>query len=94
MVSLAFVMAACSGASSGELDGPAATSTVAQASTTVTSTQGTVAGPSTTQSPTTRPAPDPSRPLAPQFTLTLGDGTVYRSADDVRPIYLVFWAEW
>ena len=43
---------------------------------------------------TTRPPPNPDRDLAPDFSLILSDGTEYRLADEVRPVYLVFWAEW
>lgn len=43
---------------------------------------------------TTRPAPNPDREPAPDFSLTLADGTEYRYAEEVRPVYLVFWAEW
>lgn len=32
--------------------------------------------------------------LAPDFTLTLGDGSSYTLSADPRPVYLVFWAEW
>lgn len=43
---------------------------------------------------TTRPAPNPDRDLAPDFSLILSDGTEYQLANEVRPVYLVFWAEW
>ncbi|MDX1448721.1 MAG: hypothetical protein R3246_06610, partial [Acidimicrobiia bacterium] len=42
----------------------------------------------------TRPPPDPNRPLAPDFSLTLSDGTVYEHSSEVRPVFMVFWAEW
>jgi cytochrome oxidase Cu insertion factor (SCO1/SenC/PrrC family) len=38
--------------------------------------------------------PSTSQNLAPNFTLTLADGTVFTLADESRPVYLVFWAEW
>jgi hypothetical protein len=34
------------------------------------------------------------RPLAPDFTLELGDGGVYTLSEGAQPVYLVFWAEW
>jgi len=34
------------------------------------------------------------RPLAPDFTLELGDGGTYTLSDGAKPVYLVFWAEW
>jgi hypothetical protein len=34
------------------------------------------------------------RPLAPDFTLELGDGGEYTLSDGEMPVYLVFWAEW
>lgn len=44
---------------------------------------------------TVAPAPtDPGRPVAPDFTLELGNGGTYSLSEGVRPVYLVFWAEW
>ncbi|HEU4894444.1 MAG TPA: TlpA family protein disulfide reductase, partial [Acidimicrobiia bacterium] len=34
------------------------------------------------------------RPLAPDFTLELGDGGSYTLSEGEKPVYLVFWAEW
>ena len=34
------------------------------------------------------------RPVAPDFTLELGEGGVYTLSQGERPVYLVFWAEW
>ncbi len=33
-------------------------------------------------------------PAAPDFELTLGDGSTFRLSDEQKPVYLVFWAEW
>jgi hypothetical protein len=35
-----------------------------------------------------------ARPVAPDFTLGLGDGGTFVLSEEARPIYLVFWAEW
>ncbi|HUG32927.1 MAG TPA: hypothetical protein VMM14_08545 [Acidimicrobiia bacterium] len=57
--------------------------------------------PETTSPPaeTTTSAPEATettsdRPLAPDFTLTLGDGGEYTLSEGAKPVYLVFWAEW
>ena len=34
------------------------------------------------------------RPVAPDFTLALGDGGTYTLSEGAKPVYLVFWAEW
>lgn len=34
------------------------------------------------------------RPVAPDFTLELGDGGAYVLSEADKPVYLVFWAEW
>jgi hypothetical protein len=34
------------------------------------------------------------RPLAPDFTLELGDGGSFTLSEGEKPVYLVFWAEW
>jgi hypothetical protein len=34
------------------------------------------------------------RPLAPDFTLQLGEGGTYTLSEGSKPVYLVFWAEW
>lgn len=49
--------------------------------------------------PTTTSQPEATgttsdRPLAPDFTLQLGDGGTYILSEGERPVYLVFWAEW
>lgn len=41
-----------------------------------------------------RPPPDPDRAIAPDFSLELADGTTYALAEEVRPVFMVFWAEW
>ena len=41
-----------------------------------------------------RPEPDPSRELAPDFTLALADGSTFVLSEEARPVFMVFWAEW
>lgn len=43
---------------------------------------------------TTVAGPEDTRPVAPDFTLALADGTTFRLYGEARPVYLVFWAEW
>lgn len=47
-------------------------------------------------SPSSLPGPsvDDDRPVAPDFTLALGEGGSYTLSADTKPVYLVFWAEW
>lgn len=33
-------------------------------------------------------------PVAPDFTLALGDGGVFTLSEGAKPVYMVFWAEW
>ena len=33
-------------------------------------------------------------PVAPDFSLVLGDGTTFTLSEEAKPVYLVFWAEW
>lgn len=42
---------------------------------------------------TTVPA-EPEGPIAPDFTLALGDGGTYTLSEGEKPVYMVFWAEW
>jgi hypothetical protein len=46
----------------------------------------------TTATETTRATSD--RPMAPDFTLELGEGGSYTLSEGSKPVYLVFWAEW
>ena len=41
-----------------------------------------------------RPAPDPSREIAPDFTLELSGGSTFVLSEEARPVFMVFWAEW
>ncbi len=33
-------------------------------------------------------------PVAPDFSLVLGDGTTFTLSEEAKPVYMVFWAEW
>lgn len=98
LVVTALVLAACAGGTATSISDTAETAdettSVTEAATTVPSTDSTGTTAGTEASPVTRPAPNPDRPLAPDFSLTLSDGTVYEYADEVRPVFMVFWAEW
>ena len=41
-----------------------------------------------------RPEPNPDRELAPDFSLGLSDGSTFVLSQEVRPVFMVFWAEW
>lgn len=90
----ALMLSACAGGTAtSSTAAPDTTSapTVADSVAETTTTAGEVGAETTTS---TRPAPNPDRPIAPDFSLTLSDGTVYEYADEVRPVFMVFWAEW
>ena len=96
----ALVLAACAGSEAGPVptsqvssppsvpDLPPSTGTTESGATTTT-----VAS-SEDATTTTGPASNPERALAPDFSLTLSDGSQYQLANETRPVYLVFWAEW
>lgn len=67
---------------------PPSSTSATQASSTTGATQGSA------ETTPNIPAPDPNRPLAPDFELALGSGGTYVLSEDTRPVYLVFWAEW
>jgi hypothetical protein len=55
-----------------------------------TSTPGSTGVPTTGRTPST----EPPGPMAPDFTIALGDGGTYTLSEGAKPVYLVFWAEW
>ena len=94
---LTVVAAACASpdAAPDTTSAPVSTTPVPTTSNVVTTDSQTTTQPVTDEdTATTRPPPNPDRDLAPDFSLILSDGTEYRLADEVRPVYLVFWAEW
>ena len=101
LTGLALVLAACGGGAADTATPVDSASTVpnsdASAATTVPSTEpGTPpATEPTEETPATeRPAPDPSREIAPDFSLPLGDGSTFVLSEEARPVFMVFWAEW
>lgn len=65
----------------------------------VTTTAGSVDEAAPTTTDTTAPASETTettsgRPVAPDFTLALGDGGEFTLSEGEKPVYLVFWAEW
>ncbi len=48
----------------------------------------------TSTTATSQPAPQVEGPAAPDFTLTLADGSTFTLSEEQKPVYLVFWAEW
>ena len=91
LFALLLALAACAGESvdsSSTTDDPSAETTAPVPDDTVPdkdTTTTTATGPTTTVS---------DRPLAPDFTLGLGDGGEYTLSEGAKPVYLVFWAEW
>ena len=67
----------------GATDAPTAPDTTADATASTATPSSTAAGPDTS-----------GLPEAPAFTLDLADGTTFVLADEQKPVYLVFWAEW
>ena len=97
VVVTALVLAACAGGTATSTSDVPTTATTTPSSETPTTVPATDSTGTTTPGetpPSTRPAPNPDRPLAPDFSLTLSDGTVYDYASEVRPVFMVFWAEW
>lgn len=89
------VVAACGGNAVDGGEEPAAKST----STTATLASGTSTTSADDTTRTTDAPPDTTtttsdRPVAPDFTLELGNGGAYTLSTGEKPVYLVFWAEW
>jgi hypothetical protein len=42
----------------------------------------------------TEPTPEVEGPSAPDFSLTLADGSEFMLSAEQKPVYLIFWAEW
>lgn len=90
-VSVVLVLAACTSAPG--TDDTQAADSPNQPSTTVSQLPGGGGTPTTSEEPS-QPTTTSDRPLAPDFTLELGDGGSYTLSEGSKPVYLVFWAEW
>ena len=101
VLGLVLVAAACGG--SDEPATPTSAADVADAAsgteapqgtstTTTEATTGDTPGESTTSTADAGPSFD--GPPAPDFELTLSDGSTFRLSDEQKPVYMVFWAEW
>jgi hypothetical protein len=85
------LIAACAG----ETVEPTSTTEDPPAETTAPAPDDTVLDQDTTTTTATGPTTTVSdRPLAPDFTLELGDGGEFTLSEGAKPVYLVFWAEW
>jgi hypothetical protein len=87
-IMLALVAAACGSSA----DAPQTTTPTG-----VATTQPPGVATSTTQPPgdaTSTTGTEPDGPLAPDFTLALGDGSEFVLSAEQKPVYMVFWAEW
>ncbi len=98
---LALVLAACGGGQTDAVVPVATTAASAVAATDSTGPATTSSGggsgtieATTPASPGERPAPNPDREIAPDFTLNLGSGSTFVLSEETRPVFMVFWAEW
>lgn len=97
MAALAVVAASCSNGTDATSPSEEAPSTTAVAqsepgvSTTATTVPDSTLPESEAPQDTTAPV---SGPPAPDFTITLDDGTEFTLSEEQKPVYLVFWAEW
>ncbi|HJS71920.1 MAG TPA: hypothetical protein VJ858_04255 [Acidimicrobiia bacterium] len=89
LAALVLATSACSSGTTDTSTSVPVASTVADGATTTTGVATTA---TTGVTGTTEVTSD--RPLAPDFTLQLGDGGTYTLSEGSKPVYLVFWAEW
>lgn len=106
IAALSVVLAACGGGDEPAAVAPTANVDASPASTTTTEappTESTVVSTvvdsvdgeeSTAPAARERPAPDPNREIAPDFSLDLGSGSTFVLSEETRPVFMVFWAEW
>jgi hypothetical protein len=86
LLALTLVTAACGA-------GPAPVAIGEPVPTTPSSSTATDVPPPASGATTSVPA-EPRGPIAPDFTLALGDGGVFTLSEGEKPVYMVFWAEW
>jgi cytochrome oxidase Cu insertion factor (SCO1/SenC/PrrC family) len=100
LVGFALVVSACGGAGGSESTVSTAPSEAAQSTAAPTSdAAATTSGPSASESEPTSTSATPAEqsfdgPPAPDFELTLADGSTFTLAGEQKPVYMVFWAEW
>jgi cytochrome oxidase Cu insertion factor (SCO1/SenC/PrrC family) len=82
------VVAACG---TGATTTPTAPSSTAAVST---SDEAPPASTATSAQPTATTRAPVEGPLAPDFTLTLADGSTFTLSQEQKPVYIIFWAEW
>jgi hypothetical protein len=87
---LVVAVSACSSAATETSTSSSTATTVAEGAATTTTAVATTV--TTAEAGTTETTSD--RPVAPDFTLQLGDGGTYTLSEGSKPVYLVFWAEW
>lgn len=92
---LALVLAACGAPESGTaLAGGASSSAGSVTTGGVASTTAPTSSAPASDAGTSAPTTVDDRPVAPDFTLTLGSGGTFTLSEEQRPVYMVFWAEW
>ncbi len=98
LVTFALIAVSCGGS-----DDPAAVSTAAPVNAELSSDGRTTASTAATTPEDTGPVetqtaaaatPSFDGPPAPDFELTLSDGSTFTLSDEQKPVYVVFWAEW
>jgi len=95
ITAFAFVVGACSNGGDAASTTEGSTPTTTQPADPATSAAGGDGGAAaTTTTPDGATTTLSDRPLAPDFTLELGDGGSYTLSEGAKPVYLVFWAEW
>ena len=100
VTAVALILAACGGGNEGVSTPLATTAPAAVPSPDSTAPDGSTDAVTTTPAPesvpgqSSRPAPDPDREIAPDFTLNLGSGSTFVLSEETRPVFMVFWAEW
>ena len=97
IAALAVVAASCSDGPdvAAPSEEPSSTTTVVQAESDVSTTASTVPNSTLPESEAPQDTAAPvDGPAAPDFTVTLDDGTEFTLSEEQKPVYLVFWAEW
>lgn len=92
---VALLVAACGSGDPGAGSPSTTTTTIpAEPATTVSPSPDSTAAADTTTTTAASTPTTSDRPLAPDFTLALGDGGSFTLSEEQKPVYMVFWAEW